>query len=465
MTGFLSGEPKIRDAYESGKDLYAIIAQSAFHNEYWENLEFYPEGYEIEIDGKKIVCGKKTHLNKAGKERRSTGKVLNLAATYGMSGPTAGARLGYTGKEAREKGQELLDKFFEGFSYVKRAIDQSKDFLKKNGYVEDFLGRRRRLTDINLEPYTVEYTDKDKLVAETFNPFLNCKDRVLINDPITIWQQIVLGYCILSNAYHIKNIDATHPWIVKSEMSMQAFDRLSKIARLPSLLNVGYSDPNAKVDNFRNKSNKAKILADMQEVQNILKFNIYRKQEVPENEDFKALVAKYIDRYGYGVPTDIPDTSIKLSAWTGKIAQAGRQCFNARIQGSAASLTKLAMIDIANDEIMKKCKAQLIIPVHDELLVECPEYYSDIVEKRLPEIMINAAIRGGDDMPQSCDPYNVTRWYASEEAASLLDEEKKLEKSGMPKEEAFKKVVEEHPEFPEKAILDVLHGTTDELIF
>lgn len=57
MTGFLSGEPKIRDAYESGKDLYAIIAQSAFHNEYWENLEFYPEGYEIEIDGKKIVSG------------------------------------------------------------------------------------------------------------------------------------------------------------------------------------------------------------------------------------------------------------------------------------------------------------------------------------------------------------------------------------------------------------------------
>jgi len=57
MTGFLSGEPKIRDAYESGKDLYAIIAQSAFHNEYWENLEFYPEGYEIEIDGKKITSG------------------------------------------------------------------------------------------------------------------------------------------------------------------------------------------------------------------------------------------------------------------------------------------------------------------------------------------------------------------------------------------------------------------------
>ena len=58
-------------AYLQGKDLYAVIAQSMFNNEYWENLEFYPEGHEIELDGKKIICGKKTHLHKAGKERRS----------------------------------------------------------------------------------------------------------------------------------------------------------------------------------------------------------------------------------------------------------------------------------------------------------------------------------------------------------------------------------------------------------
>ena len=66
-------------------------------------------------------------LNKAGKERRSVGKVLNLAATYGMSGKTAGIRLGYEGDEAREKGEELLNNFFTGFSGVKKAIDDSRN--------------------------------------------------------------------------------------------------------------------------------------------------------------------------------------------------------------------------------------------------------------------------------------------------------------------------------------------------
>jgi hypothetical protein len=45
------------DAYMKGRDLYAVIAQSAFHNNYEDNLEFYPEGTVIEENGKQITCG------------------------------------------------------------------------------------------------------------------------------------------------------------------------------------------------------------------------------------------------------------------------------------------------------------------------------------------------------------------------------------------------------------------------
>lgn len=45
------------DAYMKGQDLYAVIAQSAFDNEYWENLEFYPEFTEITDGGKTVVAG------------------------------------------------------------------------------------------------------------------------------------------------------------------------------------------------------------------------------------------------------------------------------------------------------------------------------------------------------------------------------------------------------------------------
>lgn len=44
-------------AYFEGKDLYAVIAQSMFNNEYWENLEFYKEFTEVDVGGTKVVAG------------------------------------------------------------------------------------------------------------------------------------------------------------------------------------------------------------------------------------------------------------------------------------------------------------------------------------------------------------------------------------------------------------------------
>lgn len=57
MSCFLSNEPVMYEAYTTGKDLYAMIAQSAFDNNYEDNLEFWVPGTELEIDGKKIVSG------------------------------------------------------------------------------------------------------------------------------------------------------------------------------------------------------------------------------------------------------------------------------------------------------------------------------------------------------------------------------------------------------------------------
>ncbi len=45
------------EAYLNKKDLYAMIAMSAFNNRYEDNLEFYPEGTELEVDGKIVYSG------------------------------------------------------------------------------------------------------------------------------------------------------------------------------------------------------------------------------------------------------------------------------------------------------------------------------------------------------------------------------------------------------------------------
>ena len=368
-------------------------------------------------------------LNKAGKERRSVGKVLNLAATYGMSGKTAGIRLGYEGDEAREKGEELLNNFFTGFSGVKKAIDDSKEFLKKNGYVEDFIGRRRHLPDINLPAYTAEMKDSKNGTDANFNPILGCANRTDLNAPNKIWEEIVKRYAKYVNDFQASKAKKEGKEVKPSdEIGNKTYEHLQKIALNP-------------------KSEKNK----------------------PWNEKSKLTAAQKIKQV---TGLDIPDEPVILHANTGRRAQAERQCFNARIQGSAASLTKLAMIDIYNDPRLREYDTHLIIPVHDELLVECPAYYADKVEKILPEIMVNAAKKGGDDVPQACDPYNVYRWYGDEICATLIDEFKKLEagdpKKGVApksKEEALEVLYKNHCEFPPESILKVITGEENELIF
>lgn len=65
-------------AYSEGKDLYAVIASMSFDKPYEDCLEFYPEGTKIIYEGQEVICGKKTHQNKEGKERRTQAKSVLL---------------------------------------------------------------------------------------------------------------------------------------------------------------------------------------------------------------------------------------------------------------------------------------------------------------------------------------------------------------------------------------------------
>lgn len=93
-----------------------------------------------------------------------------------------------------------------------------------------------------------------------------------------------------------------------------------------------------------------------------------------------------------------------------KIADATRQCVNSRIQGSAADLTKLAMIDLYNNKELKRLGFRLLIPVHDEVIAECPE--ENVVEctRLLKEVMSKAAEKVLE-MPVNCDVTLTKEWY------------------------------------------------------
>lgn len=59
---YASKDNKMREAYMEGKDLYSIIASMAYNKPYEECLEFYPEGTELNIEGKTVICGNEKEI-------------------------------------------------------------------------------------------------------------------------------------------------------------------------------------------------------------------------------------------------------------------------------------------------------------------------------------------------------------------------------------------------------------------
>lgn len=130
---------------------------------------------------------------------------------------------------------------------------------------------------------------------------------------------------------------------------------------------------------------------------------------------------------------------------SGFIAEAERQCVNARIQGSAATMTKKAMILAYHDKELNDLGFRLLIPVHDELIGECPKENAEKVAARLSKVMIAAP---GNDfkVPMKCDAEITTRWYEHEYLSILLKNYNSLIEEGMNKETALNKIYKDNPE-------------------
>ena len=108
------------------------------------------------------------------------------------------------------------------------------------------------------------------------------------------------------------------------------------------------------------------------------------------------------------------ETANKENIWIDdnfkKISQAQRQIVNSRIQGSAADLTKLAMIELDSNERLRELGFRMLIPVHDEIIAECPEENAKECAELLAQTMSKAAERILD-MPIKCDVEVTKQWY------------------------------------------------------
>lgn len=137
------------------------------------------------------------------------------------------------------------------------------------------------------------------------------------------------------------------------------------------------------------------------------------------------------------------------------ISQAERQCVNARIQGGAASMTKVCMRKVFDDEELNRLGAKLVLQIHDEVIVECPKQNAEAVMSRLTFVM-KTSVADKVQVPFKCDGYIVNCWYEDDFGDILKQELQKLIESGTSKEEAFSKLLKEHSELTSEQLTQLL---------
>ena len=140
------------------------------------------------------------------------------------------------------------------------------------------------------------------------------------------------------------------------------------------------------------------------------------KNELPKriSDKLEAEFAKY--KYKGQIYRRIKELEevdhIKVINNTSRITKATRKCLNSIIQGSAAELTKLAIIKVFNDPEWAEIGGRILLPVHDEFIAEAPIRNA----ARAGEILSRLMSEAGNFLPFkiNCDVTTTLRWYGLE---------------------------------------------------
>lgn len=142
---------KIRDAFiaEEGFELISadysqielrIVASLA---EDKKMMEIFEKDEDIHQATAAAIHG--VPLAKVTKDMRRSAKEVNFGVLYGMGAHGLSWRAGISFAEAKR----FIEKYFQEFSGVKKYIDTTLAFTKKEGYCETLFGRRRYLPELN----------------------------------------------------------------------------------------------------------------------------------------------------------------------------------------------------------------------------------------------------------------------------------------------------------------------------
>ena len=145
------------------------------------------------------------------------------------------------------------------------------------------------------------------------------------------------------------------------------------------------------------------------------------------------------------------------------IKKAERQSFNARIQGGAATLTKMIMVMVARDPLIKKLGGRIVFQIHDELILDCPVENAEAIKDRLRLIMENSSTAVEIVLPMKCDMTVESRWGEDTMTTELRVAYQEFIAEG--EDNPLGKLCEEFCNFPRESVCQIIHNDNGILEF
>ena len=146
----LANDEKMLQAFHLNRDIYSHVASIAFKVSYEDCLEFNKDG----------------SVNKEGKVRRKKAKAICLGIVYGKGVPAIADDLHVD----IETAQEIKDSILEAFPQLAQYLQDVVEYGKQHGYVKNYFGVKRRLPDLLLPEYVIEFdVDMDSNSKKYYN--------------------------------------------------------------------------------------------------------------------------------------------------------------------------------------------------------------------------------------------------------------------------------------------------------
>ncbi len=117
LIAHMSGDVAMLEAFNNGQDIHRATAARVFEVPYDEVTD----------------------------DQRRQAKTVNFSIIYGAGSTNLSQQLDIPRSEATA----LIDAYFKQYNGLKKYMDETVKFARKNGYVETLLGRKRELRDIN----------------------------------------------------------------------------------------------------------------------------------------------------------------------------------------------------------------------------------------------------------------------------------------------------------------------------